>query len=90
MAALHDLEAPGKRITRRSPVVVYSWGACAASVCAPTSMTAAEVVVEVDRQLPTGLSHGWALSDDETFAGGKSNPCVCDQDPGRVHRLLSC
>lgn len=81
-----------------SDVVVTSHGFVAATVCVPEEMPTEKVVEEANRLLgPTGLNHGWMLSDDAEFArpvlpNGKKlpNPCPCERTPGRVHRLLNC
>lgn len=71
-------------------VTVYSNGVCHASVCAPAGMAVDDVLDEVNRVNPTGLDHGWMISAKETFRTGEANPCPCEQDPSRVHRLLDC
>jgi hypothetical protein len=72
-------------------VVVYIWGLCNASVCAPAGMTLAEIERDVNRQLPTGIESPWKKDEAPTFADGETNPCPCERDPGmRVHYLLSC
>jgi len=69
---------------------VYSHGLCYASVC--TDLTERlEIEVEANRQLgPTGLDHGWRISDEPTFKDGQSNPCPCNHYLDRRHFLLSC
>jgi hypothetical protein len=47
-----------------------------------------EVLLDVNLRTPTGLDHEWKFSDAETFSGGQPNPCPCDTDPSREHRLL--
>lgn len=69
---------------------VYTAGPCHASVCAPNTAPIDDVLDEANRQVPTGLDHGWMISLDKTFAGGEPNPCPCDRIAGRVHRLLEC
>jgi hypothetical protein len=74
-----------------SPVDLYALGFVSASVCAPEDMPVDEVTDWVNRHAgPTGLDHGWAPSTDPTFSNGMSNPCPCEQTPGRVHRLYNC
>lgn len=71
-------------------VEVYSLGICAASVCAVNTMTSEEVVAEVNRITPTGISSDWELSSDKTFKNGEPHPCVCESDRGRQHWLMVC
>ena len=73
----------------RSPVHVYAFGLCYASVCAPARLTIDEVVAGADAEHPTGLDHGWSLAS-EPFKDGSPNPHVCEEDPSRRHYLLSC
>jgi hypothetical protein len=70
--------------------VLYRVGPCHASICAPAESTPEQIAGAADVQHPTGLSHGWSLSDDVTFATGEPNPCVCEIDTGRRHYLLVC
>lgn len=74
----------------REGVVCYAVGICHASVCAPASMAIDDLLDAVNRLWPTGLDHGWMVATDEKFASGHSNPCSCELDPSRVHRLLDC
>lgn len=73
-----------------SAVQVYSVGLVCASACAPVSMSREDVEREVSLQRPTGLDHGWHISDDATFAGGEPMPNPCESDPERQHWLLNC
>ena len=71
-------------------VVCYGVGLCFASVCAPAALSIDEVLEAVNSRWPTGLDHGWTVSPAETFRTGQPNPCPCEQDSSRVHRLLEC
>jgi hypothetical protein len=71
-------------------VTVYRFGLCHCSVCAPKNMLREQVETETDLAHPTGLDHGWKISGDETFKGGETNPCRCDQDGERLHYLMVC
>jgi hypothetical protein len=72
-------------------VVVYTVGVVHCSACAPTDMPVEEVTRVVNEVAgPTGLDHGWEPSDAPTFSGGESNPCPCEKEEGRVHRLYVC
>lgn len=73
-----------------SDTLVYAIGIVHVSACAPKDQPRDEVLAAADRTHPTGLDHGWAFSEDDTFSGGEPNPCVCDQDPDRLHYLLVC
>lgn len=71
-------------------VVVYTQGLVYASVCAPADMSIGDLLHEVNMVSPTGLERGWQLSPEEKFRSGEPNPCVCELDSMKVHRLLSC
>lgn len=68
----------------------YSVGICYASACAPWDATPEEIEQAVNLKHPTGLAHGWRISDEPTFSGGEPNPCDCNDNPDRRHWLLSC
>lgn len=70
--------------------VVYKVGLMYLSVCHPRGMPLDDVLDQVNREHPTGLDHGWNISTDRTFSGGEPNPCTCNSDQDRMHRLLSC
>lgn len=69
---------------------IYRSGLCHCSVCVPKDMVRDEIVSEVNSQHPTGLDHGWSISDEPTFKAGEPNPCRCDQDASRLHYLMVC
>lgn len=71
-------------------VIIYSKGLCHCSVCAPKDLSVEEVVAEVNLIYPTGIFSNWSPSEDKTFATGDPNPCVCQDDPNRLHYLLDC
>jgi len=71
-------------------VIIYSKGFVHCSVCALASLSVEEITRFVNKENPTGLTHGWSVSD-EPFKGGQPNPCPCDQEPEtRKHYLFSC
>lgn len=74
----------------RDRAIPYKVGLCFASVCAPLDMPIEQVEADTNSAHPTGLDHGWKLSDSPEFLGGQSNPCPCEHDPARQHWLLSC
>ena len=78
------------KLSTASPVMVYSFGLCYASVCAPKDMEGEKVAEEADYVHPTGLDHGWSVSDDKNFRSGETNPCECNHEADRRHWLLSC
>ena len=71
-------------------VTVYSSGLVCCSVCAPADMALDDVLSAVNLHNPTGLSHGWVLSEDKEFADGTPMPADCNTDPTRKHYLLVC
>lgn len=74
----------------RKDVIIYSAGVVHCSVCAPKTMTPDEVTADVNGKLPTGLDHGWSISEDKAFRTGESNPCQCKDDETRIHYLFEC
>jgi hypothetical protein len=79
-----------RRRTVDNDVKVYKIGLVHASVCAPRTITPADVAQAVSRLHPTGLDHGWKISA-EPFSSSDSNPVACNTEPGgRVHYLLEC
>ncbi len=68
-------------------LIVLREGLCYMVVCVPKETDADDIPELVG---PSGSRSGWQLSEDETFADGPSNPCVCDDDPQRMHYLLDC
>lgn len=71
-------------------VHIYVSGVVACSVCVPKETTREEIVAAVNAKHPTGLNHGWDIDETPAFSGGQSNPCVCEQDAGRLHYLMVC
>jgi hypothetical protein len=71
-----------------SDIAVYAVGLVHCSVCYPAGMDEDEILRDVNLRTPTGLDHEWEFSGKETFSGGQPNPCPCDTDPSREHRLL--
>lgn len=67
----------------------YAIGIVSASVC--SSLTPEDTLARMNAEHPAGTQHGWALSTDPTFRGGKPNPCPCDVAPEtHKHYLLEC
>lgn len=77
-------------IEDRTDVIVYASGIAVCSACAPKSMSREDVEAQVNAKLPTGLNHGWSISDQPTFKGGEPNPCQCEDVDARQHFLLEC
>jgi hypothetical protein len=71
-------------------IIIYTIGIVACSVCAPKGMSIEEVTAELNNESPTGLDHGWRLSDDKTFSGGEPMPCDCNVNSDRIHYLFVC
>lgn len=68
---------------------VYSTGVCHLSVC--TTLEPEEIPRKANDARPTGLDHGWHLSDDKQFVSGHDNPCPCNLFPKtHKHYLLTC
>lgn len=71
-------------------VVVYTYGICHCSVCAPKAMSRADVVSSANAVHPTGLDHGWEIDGAAQFKGGEPNPCPCNADADRLRYLMVC
>jgi hypothetical protein len=71
-------------------VVAYGIGFVHTSVCAVADATPDEIRGAANRASPTGLDHGWEISEDKEFATGEPNPCPCNEHEGRQHWLLVC
>ena len=68
---------------------IYSVGVVNASVC--SSLSPKETEERLNRESPSGLSNGWTLSDNKTFAGGEPHPCPCNTHPEtHKHYLFHC
>lgn len=70
-------------------VQLYAVGLVCTSACAPKDCTPGDVEFAANYHHPTGISSQWTVAD-EPFATGQPNPCVCNDDPGRLHWLLTC
>lgn len=66
----------------------YSVGIVCASVC--TTLSVDEATEQLNREHPTGLDHGWQVSDDPTFASGQPNPTPCERGGEAMHYLFNC
>ena len=72
-------------------VTIYSHGIVHCSVCADKTASVEEIEAEVNRQNPTGLSHGWKVDTAPTFKEGAANPHPCEHDPdNKLHYLMVC
>ena len=69
-------------------VVVYRIGPIYASVC--TKLDDEATTSFLNEYEPSGISTDWAVSEDEHFHTGQTNPCECHDDPERRHVLFSC
>ena len=71
-------------------IEIYSKGIITCSVCAPKRLSVKTVERVVNELEPTNISSKWKISKDKTFRTGESNPCVCENDPNRLHYLMEC
>lgn len=69
---------------------IYSHGLVHCSVCVPKEMTMDEIENAVNEINPTGISSPWVISSDKNFSDGLPMPTCCNEDPARMHYLLSC
>ena len=73
-----------------SDIQLYAVGIVSASVCHPEETPVEDVLAYVNGLHHPGVGCGWQLSEDDHFATGQPNPCPCNQEAGRIHRLLVC
>lgn len=71
----------------KPPIEIYSNGPVYCSIC--TSLKDAGEIEAMVNMLNPAKGLTWAIVD-EDFRTGESNPCECDEDPGRMHYLLAC
>ena len=69
---------------------IYSTGLVCCSVCAPSDMTKEQVIAEVNRRSPTGISSKWDIVDSH-FRTGEENgfTTTCGGVETR-HWVLTC
>ncbi len=72
------------------PIIIYSKGIVAMSICVKKDLTISHIEKEVNKMSPSGISSTWKISNDKTFKGGEPNPCVCEEHGNRLHYLLNC
>lgn len=73
----------------RKDFEAYTIGLVHASVC--SSLAIKETLKRMNREHPTGISSQWGFSGDKEFAGGQTNPCLCEDSPDtHSHYLLVC
>ena len=68
---------------------VYSSGVVHCSVCTTKELSVKDVERRANVTNPTGIDHQWKVTE-KSFGDGKSNPCQCNEDPTRLHYLLTC
>lgn len=77
--------------SEETDVEVYSYiGLVHCSICVPKDMPIEEVERVVNILNPTGLEWGWTVSEETHFNDGYTNPCPCEHDSNKVHRLMDC
>lgn len=82
---------PELRKLEKDGVEVYAYlGLAYCSICHPRDMPLNEVLRICNSLNPTGLDHEWEFSEETFFKTGQPNPCVCERDPNKLHRLLVC
>ncbi|MES2409674.1 MAG: hypothetical protein V4509_05250 [Patescibacteria group bacterium] len=68
---------------------IYAKGIVACSICSPKEKSIEDIEVEVNAELPTGISSQWKIAN-ENFMTGEKNPHECENDKDRLHYLLKC
>lgn len=77
--------------SEETDVEVYLYlGIVHCSICCPEDMPIKEVERIVNLLNPTGISSDWEVSQETHFATGHRNPCPCEHDSNKVHRLMVC
>jgi len=71
-------------------IEIYSRGILHCSVCVPADATEEQIEEAVNAENPTGLDHGWHISEAKTFATGVPNPNPCEARDGYLHYLMVC
>lgn len=74
----------------KEDIMIYSNGILACSVCVPKKLSKRVIERAVNELNPTMTSTRWKISKDKTFRTGESNPCKCNEEPGRLHYLMEC
>lgn len=69
-------------------IIVAPVGLLECVVCAPLGTTREQVEAAANRDLPTGISSGWSVSDEKIE--GQDQPVACLQEADRRHWLLKC
>jgi hypothetical protein len=72
-----------------NPIEPYAIGIVSASVCAHKDVTLDQVTAFLNREHATGVSP-WTFAEHEAFSTGEPNPCKCNLDEQRLHRLFHC
>jgi hypothetical protein len=85
---MNPLSASRHNFSETKDFNAYAVGICYASVC--TNLSVAEATKRLNEEHPTGIRPQWKLDDDPSFAGGKSNPCPCENNPETHRHLLFC
>ena len=70
-------------------IAIYAVGLVCISCCADKSLSQEEIEAHVTALHPTGLDHGWEISDD-SFRDGSPNPNQCKHEQDKQHWLLKC
>lgn len=72
-------------------IFIYAEGFCNLSVCVPKNMPIDEVTTAINEERPSGVTHPWKHSENETFSGGEPHPCSCNKNPDtHIHYLFHC
>lgn len=67
-------------------------GICHMQVCTIHDATDEEILEVCNRENPSGTQHGWGRVIRELDENDSENmlPRTCDDNPGRIHFLISC
>lgn len=66
-------------------------GPCHMQVCAHKDATDEEILTLANRLNPSGTSNGWtAIVRELSEFWGDKRPVKCQDDPERIHYMLSC
>ena len=61
------------------------------AVCAPATMTRAQIAAEVNAKNPTGISSPWTVTDQANLPDDVTTyPVQCPDETGRRHYMVHC
>ena len=66
-------------------------GLVSMAVCAPAVLTREQIAAEANAKNPTGISSGWAVTDEADLPDDITTyPVQCPDEPARRHYMMHC